>query len=596
MIARRLNLAGVAAVCRAMGGRTFASALAALAACCLLLAPAAQATFHLIKVREVHPSAGQDGYVELQMFAGGQSFLGGRSMTLYNAAGALVHSSTFSAGVANSQNQATVLVGDSGVQSSFGVAPDLIDSALSIPASGGAACWNAGGIPADCVAWGNFSGGAALQTATGTTVGSPVSPGGVTSGKAIRRTIEPGCPTLLEDSDDSNASATDLSEVTPAPRNNGSAISEKTCAGAPNTVIDDRPPAVTNVTNAAFTYESPTATSYECKLDSAAFASCEADGIEYEDLADGAHGFQVRGVNASGPDPTPATYNWRVDTAPPTAAIDQKPADPSSGASATFAFHADETGSKFACSLTLEGQPDSFSACISSKTYTSLADGDWTFKLRATDAAGNQQPTPTTYSWTVDNSLADTTPPQTTITGHPTDPSSSSDAAFSYGSNEPGSTFECSLDGGFSPCPPSGISYSGLAQGSHSFQVRAIDTSANVDPSPAGFSFQVVLPVVQLVPPLLSPPLAAAVEPQTFISRKPAAKSPDRTPTFRFHSDQAGAAYQCALDRGPFRTCRSPFTSKPLKPGPHKFSVRAVLAGASDSSPATFRFKVVGHR
>jgi hypothetical protein len=581
-----------------MGGRIFASVLAVVAAGCLLVAPAAQATFHLIKVREVHPSAGQDGYVELQMYAGGQSFLSGHSMTLYDAAGALVHSSTFSAGVVNAQNQATVLIGDSGVQASFGVAPDLVDSALSIPAAGGAACWNAGGLPADCVAWGNFSDGGALQTATGTTVGSPVSPGGVTGGKAIRRTIEPGCPTLLEDSDDSNGSAADFAEVTPAPRNNGSAISEKTCAGAPNTVIDDRPPPVTNATDAAFTYESPTATSYECKLDSATFALCEADGIEYQGLADGTHSFQVRGVNASGPDPTPATYSWRVDTAPPTAAIDQKPADPSSGVSATFVFHADETGSKFACSLTLEGQPDAFSACTSGKTYTSLADGEWTFELQATDAAGNEQPTPTTYSWTVDNSLADTTPPQTSITGHPADPSSSSGAAFSYASNEPGSSFECSLDdGGFSPCPAAGISYSGIARGSHIFRVRAIDASANVDPSPAGFSFQVVIPTVQLATPPPPTPAPPAVEPQTFISRKPAAKSPDRTPTFRFHSDLTGATYQCALDRGPYRTCRSPFTSKPLKPGPHRFSVRAVVAGAGDLSPATFRFNVVlGHK
>src|ERR1700710_922912 len=208
----------------------------------LLIAAPAQATFHLIKVREVHPGTSDDSYVELQMYAAGQSLLGGHSMTLYNASGSLVHSSTFSSPVPSSANQQTVLVGDTGVQQAFGVAPDLVDSALAISAGGGAACWNAGGLPADCVAWGNFSGGAALQLATGTTVGSPVSPGGITAGKAIRRTIEPGCPTLLEESDDSDDSATDFSEVTPAPRNDASPIGEHTCAGAPNTAIDDKPP------------------------------------------------------------------------------------------------------------------------------------------------------------------------------------------------------------------------------------------------------------------------------------------------------------------------------------------------------------------
>jgi len=574
-----------------MGGRIFALALAAATAAALAVAPAAEATFHLIKVREVHPSSGQDSYVELQMFASSQTFLGGHTMTLYDASGALVHSSTFSSGVANGLNQATVLIGDSGAQSAFGVAPDLVDSALAIPASGGAVCWNAGGLPADCVAWGNFSGGAALQTATGTTVGSPVSPGGVTAGKAIRRTIEPGCPTLLEESDDSNQSATDFAEVAPAPRNNASAITETTCAGAPNTAIDERPPSATNSTSASFTYEAPTATSYECELDGAAFAVCEASGVEYSGLPDGTHVFQVRGRNASGPDPTPASYSWQVDTVPPSTTIDQAPPDPSPGANVTVKFHASETNAKFECSLAPEGQPDSFSSCTSPKTYGGLADGIYAFRVRATDPAGNQQATPTAYSWTVDNSLADTTPPETTITGHPADPSTSSEASFGYVSNESGSSFECALDGAaFSPCPAGGASYSGLAAGPHSFQVRAIDASANVDPTPAGFSFQVVLaPPV----PLGASPAPLAPRPQTLLGRKPAAVTRDRTPTFRFHSDSAGARFQCAVDKDPFKSCRSPFTARPLTFGRHTFAVRALLGSIADATPARVRFKVI---
>lgn len=211
----------------------------------LAIAPAAQATFHLIKVREVYAGSADDSYVELQMYAAGQTFLTNHAMTVYDASGALVHSSKFTGGVTNGQNQATVLVGDSGVQAKFGVAPDLVDSELAIPAAGGAVCWNAGGLPADCVAWGNFSGGSALQTATGTTVGSPVSPSGITAGKAIRRSIAPGCSTLLEQSDDSNNSATDFAEVTPAPRNNASPITETTCPGSPPPVTEEEPPGPT---------------------------------------------------------------------------------------------------------------------------------------------------------------------------------------------------------------------------------------------------------------------------------------------------------------------------------------------------------------
>lgn len=575
----------------------FGAALAAT----LLAAPAAQATFHLIKVREVFSGGSQDSYVELQMYASGQTFLANHAMTVYSASGTLVHSSQFATGVANGQNQATVLIGDTGVQSEFGVAPDLVDSELSIPAAGGAACWNAGGFPADCVAWGNFSGGAALQAATGTTVGSPASRGGISAGKAIRRTIEPGCPTLLEESDDSDDSATDFAEVAPAPRNNSSTITEKTCAGAPNTAIDEKPAAVTNSTSADFSYEAPTATSYECKLDAAAFSSCLATGIEYTGLAEGTHSFQVRGVNASGPDPTPATYSWRVDTTPPTTTIDSHPKDPSPGGSAGFAFHASETGSTFACSLTLTGDPGSFSACTSTKTYTALADGEYTFRVRATDQAGNQQLAPTEFTWTVDNSLADTTPPETKLLSFPPDPSLSSTAAFTYESNEPGSSFQCSLDGApFTPCAVGGITYSDLGAGPHEFQVRAVDPSANVDPTPAGYSFSVVgesstpagSPVA--VPGSPAPSTRPGSPPQLRFTKKPAARTEDRTPTFRFGSEPPAAGFRCALDRGRFRPCRSPFTpSKPLSFGSHVLRVQA--AGAA-SDTLRFRFRVVRGR
>jgi hypothetical protein len=470
-------------------------ALLCFAAVFLFAVPSAQATFHLIKVREVHPGQSDDSYVELQMFAAGQSLLSGHSLTLYGSTGNLIHTSTFSSSIAHSANQQTVLIGDTAVQSTFGVAPDLLDAGLSIPAAGGAVCWNAGGIPADCVAWGNFSGQAALQTATGTSVGSPASPGGIAAGKAIRRKISPGCATLLEEADDTNDSAGDFEEVTPSPRNDSSPITESVCAGAPNTVIDDRPAPSSNSTSAEFTYEAPTATSYECRLDAEAFASCPAAGSPqtYTDLVDGSHTFQVRGVNASGPDPTPASYTWTVDTVAPAASITSHPLDPSPGKTAAFRYSSNEVGSKFECRLApLEA---SFSICSTQpKTYANLADGAYEFEVRAVDAAGNAQSTATAFGWTVDNSLADTTPPDTSIATKPSDPSGSSTAAFTYTSSEPGSTFQCKLDAAaFAACPSAGISYSGLGEGQHTFQVRAIDSSENVDPSPAGYTFNVVL-------------------------------------------------------------------------------------------------------
>jgi len=57
-------------------------------------------------------------------------------------------------------------------------------------------------------------------------------------------------------------------------------------------------------------------------------------------------------------------------------------------------------------------------------------------------------------------------------------------------------------------------------------------------------------------------------------------------------SPTAGANFQCKLDKAAFAPCTSPKTYK-VKPGKHKFSVEAVSGGLTDSSPATFSFKVV---
>lgn len=61
---------------------------------------------------------------------------------------------------------------------------------------------------------------------------------------------------------------------------------------------------------------------------------------------------------------------------------------------------------------------------------------------------------------------------------------------------------------------------------------------------------------------------------------------------FGFSSDVAGATFQCKLDKGPYKACKSPKTYK-VKPGKHKFSVRAVAPGGTDATPATYKFKVI---
>jgi hypothetical protein len=80
---------------------------------------------------------------------------------------------------------------------------------------------------------------------------------------------------------------------------------------------------------------------------------------------------------------------------------------------------------------------------------------------------------------------------------------------------------------------------------------------------------------------------------ETFLRRKPQRRTHDRTPTFRFTASDGGARFECKLDGKPYRGCRSPFTTRSLSPGKHRFLVRARSGGEVDPTPASWRFRVL---
>lgn len=80
--------------------------------------------------------------------------------------------------------------------------------------------------------------------------------------------------------------------------------------------------------------------------------------------------------------------------------------------------------------------------------------------------------------------------PDTTITSGPPSSTASPDANFEFTATEPAS-FECDLDGGgFTACV-SPRSYPGLADGTHTFSVRASDFGGNVDATPATYTWTI---------------------------------------------------------------------------------------------------------
>ncbi len=170
----------------------------------------------------------------------------------------------------------------------------------------------------------------------------------------------------------------------------------------------------------------------------------------------------------------------------------------------------------------------------------------------------------------------DTTPPNTTIIGGPTGPTSDATPTFTFTSTEGSSTFQCKVDSGsFGPCSSPHTTTS-LADGPHTFEVKATDPAGNPDASAASQAF-----TVDTDPP------------QTTIASGPSAFIEVNNATFTFASDEAGSAFECRLDAAMFAACASPKTHAGLAPGAHTFEVRSIdTAGNVDASPATATWTV----
>ena len=200
------------------------------------------------------------------------------------------------------------------------------------------------------------------------------------------------------------------------------------------------PPAISNanVELRLLLRRNAAAIGFECRLDSSEWASCTSPKA-YSSLSEGSHTFHVRAVDAGRkPRSNPAARTWTVDDTPPQTTIDSGP----SGSPTTprrRSASPPSPGRASSAASTPTQQAD-FGACTSPQPYSSLADGSHTFEVRATDPAGNTDPTPASRSFTVD-----TVAPETTIDSGPS------------GSHQrphpdlrlllrPGASFECRLD------------------------------------------------------------------------------------------------------------------------------------------------------
>lgn len=164
--------------------------------------------------------------------------------------------------------------------------------------------------------------------------------------------------------------------------------------------------------------------------------------------------------------------------------------------SATFEFDATQPAT-FQCRLDAsepgdlpsEVAPTPWQSCASPHTYTDLSLGPHSFEVRARGVWGGVDPSPAKADFFV----AASPTPDTTIVSGPSGAIDSSEAVFTFAA-EGAEEFECRLDlGAWEPCTSPQV-YEGLADGPHSFEVRARDPLGTVDPSPATASFDVKTP------------------------------------------------------------------------------------------------------
>jgi hypothetical protein len=271
----------------------------------------ASASFHEIKIQEVFPGSGTNSgedYVTLQMYSEGQNFVGGHTLTVFNANGTVAgNGATFpeisGPDVPNGDNQSTILIGAEATV--VAVAPDLIDADLAaIDPAAGAVCWE----DLDCVAWGAFTPPLGGLPSPAVSSGSPITDGQV----LVRKINTAGCESMLEAADDSDVVNDDFSGAGPVPRNNSTSITEVACF---DTEITKGPTGKTTDRTPKFRFKSipAGAPTISCALDDPENTFGCTSPLTLPKQSFGRHKLYVAATNSVFvDDPTPAVRKFKV--------------------------------------------------------------------------------------------------------------------------------------------------------------------------------------------------------------------------------------------------------------------------------------------
>lgn len=350
------------------------------------------------------------------------------------------------------------------------------------------------------------------------------------------------------------ATATDAAENT-SPGNNYRTVTIDTAAPAAPTLTG--PNANSNNPESTVTFSGSSDTvSLVCSFNGAPASPCPSSPLSLGELPDGNYTFTVTARDSAG-NSSSSTIAWQIDTAAPAApTITGGPVGQVASTSVEFFFTGAELGGTFKCQL---GSLPAVT-CSSPFTYTGLADGTYTFRVRQVDAAGNVSPE-RTRTWTVD-----TTPPPTPEVSGPSSPSGFTSATVTFSSSEPGVTFTCSIDGATAQPCTSPLSLSGLSDGAHTVEVRSYDAAGNGS-APETVSWDVDHNLFT-----------------TNISGAPTGVVNGTSATLSLAATLGGSTFECSLDGAAYAVCSSTVNLTSLSEGAHTFSARAKNGAQTSAS------------
>lgn len=317
---------------------------------------------------------------------------------------------------------------------------------------------------------------------------------------------------------------------------------------------------LTNSKNMSVEFMSDEAVEFFCSVDGATEESCTSPFTHlYE--TDGIHEIAITAQDFAGNRSNTLVATWTIDTLAPIisfATISPSAAAYVNVSELSFMISGAE-GSIL--NINLNGVSGTSGNPI---IIDNLAEGSYTLSVTATDTAGNSSNT-ITHSFNVD-----LTAPQITLNNPGANPTNSDSRTLDFSADEQVS-MSCELDNaGYSACS-SPMILSGLADGSHTFTVRATDLAGNSATAASSWSVDTAAPITILN-----------------------ALQDNKNITFQLSSNESPVTYMCSLDGGAYANCATTVSYSNVAPGTHMFIARATdAAGNTDLLGASHAFTVV---